>query len=450
MSAYNSTICFSCIICFEPFNCHDRYPVVLPCGHTYVCIECGNRLDKCYECRASLFYPEEENEKSHCPIIPNNHYSDRRIARNPQGYRSSYSERPRTFSYTASSYRRRVRPQASHNTETATNTCCKEQSIKPKKRIPLPKNLVLMSLIEVKDKASDIEKESTTLLCKMALKGVDENKNEELNVMLGTFFESVTCGTYVVKCRKGLKVFLRKPKFPIKNTNDNSCLSSQQDSEYLLDENNTTNNRILGSFSIPWNSKSKKRLTKLNFGDNVQVISIEDGWAMLARRKGFVSTENTQLVKVSGPTDKACRIEGILYAMFSDWKKIENDRTRVQRVKKQLIRELKLALTSEDKTVVPALPSVMELRHDHESITSGEQRKEAAATADVQTNQNSKDMRVHQNILGLNSDTLRKLTPLQTVSSNPREMILINSPSDMIVRNKSSFSQFCSIELCLS
>jgi hypothetical protein len=35
-----SPFSFHCIICIEEFDQRDRYPVVLPCGHTYVCNQC--------------------------------------------------------------------------------------------------------------------------------------------------------------------------------------------------------------------------------------------------------------------------------------------------------------------------------------------------------------------------------------------------------------------------
>ena len=50
----SSTFSFHCIICFDPFEPETNYPVVLPCGHTYVCVVCANRLDKCMECRTPL------------------------------------------------------------------------------------------------------------------------------------------------------------------------------------------------------------------------------------------------------------------------------------------------------------------------------------------------------------------------------------------------------------
>ncbi len=54
MAAALSAFSFHCIICFDDFDSELNYPVVLPCGHTYVCINCANRLDKCMECRTPL------------------------------------------------------------------------------------------------------------------------------------------------------------------------------------------------------------------------------------------------------------------------------------------------------------------------------------------------------------------------------------------------------------
>mmetsp|Transcript_5704 Transcript_5704/g.14245 ORF Transcript_5704/g.14245 Transcript_5704/m.14245 type:complete len:136 (+) Transcript_5704:311-718(+) len=49
-----SPFSFHCMICFEEFDNETRFPVVLPCGHTYVCNVCAQRLDKCMECRTPL------------------------------------------------------------------------------------------------------------------------------------------------------------------------------------------------------------------------------------------------------------------------------------------------------------------------------------------------------------------------------------------------------------
>ena len=58
-AAAASVIPFHCIICFDEFNTSTRPPMVLPCGHTYVCLPCTKRLKRCMECRESLFVPEQ-------------------------------------------------------------------------------------------------------------------------------------------------------------------------------------------------------------------------------------------------------------------------------------------------------------------------------------------------------------------------------------------------------
>jgi Zinc finger, C3HC4 type (RING finger) len=55
VAAGAASIQFQCIICFDDFDLADRMPMVLPCGHTYVCHACTRRLDRCMECRQPLF-----------------------------------------------------------------------------------------------------------------------------------------------------------------------------------------------------------------------------------------------------------------------------------------------------------------------------------------------------------------------------------------------------------
>lgn len=59
MSHQKAPFSFHCTICYEFLNRSDRSPVVLPCGHTYICELCANRLDRCMECRESLFRSED-------------------------------------------------------------------------------------------------------------------------------------------------------------------------------------------------------------------------------------------------------------------------------------------------------------------------------------------------------------------------------------------------------
>ena len=56
-AATAAVIPFSCVICFDEFSADERLPMVLPCGHTFVCLQCTKRLKRCMECREPLFLP---------------------------------------------------------------------------------------------------------------------------------------------------------------------------------------------------------------------------------------------------------------------------------------------------------------------------------------------------------------------------------------------------------
>lgn len=134
----------NCIICFDEFDTSDKVPVVLPCGHTFVCRECSLRLNRCMECREPLYYL-----KAAAAAAP-----------------------PLQPSLRASRY---VRAQ-------------QQQQLQPQKqqleriRLPVPKNSVLMSIMEsAQHKQGD---------------------NEDT-----TFTACDTSGTYAVKEPSGLDFF---------------------------------------------------------------------------------------------------------------------------------------------------------------------------------------------------------------------------------------------------
>lgn len=80
---------------------------------------------------------------------------------------------------------------------------------------------------------------------------------------------------------------------------------------------------------------------------------------------------------VSGPKDKACRVEGILYNLFVHWKDIEKQKTKVQRLKKELIKELKSSLSSStDLTIVPASDSAKKILLESHKIIEEKEKKE--------------------------------------------------------------------------
>ena len=141
------------MICFEEFDPITNYPVVLPCGHTYVCISCANRLDKCMECRTPLFI----NINTLPPPPPNSNSPDfphQKENRHDQHAGRSYS--PSVRSSPAGLRSSGVR-NSSYVITNAYNSNTNKPPPQPipvkKERLPLPKNAVLLSLIQASEPA---------------------------------------------------------------------------------------------------------------------------------------------------------------------------------------------------------------------------------------------------------------------------------------------------------
>lgn len=263
--AQNSPFSFHCMICFEEFTLEDRYPVVLPCGHTYVCCQCAQRLEKCMECRTPLYYhaPAENNLPS-SPIASS-----------------------RTASGWSNSGRHRVGP-ADHN-----------DTRKVKKRLPLPKNVVLLSLVEVTalssshddwGKYSDSPRENPQHKVGIGVEEIrnmgsmiddDDEDDEEEKIKMGTSLAVGVAGTYAVAEKEGLEIYPARP-------------AMQEQSVSLADEDIDTLLRISDSKDGASGVESPARLS---YGDRVQIVTVDSGWAKLARGYGYVKADRQQLVK---------------------------------------------------------------------------------------------------------------------------------------------------------
>ena len=163
---------FHCVICFDEFTMTDRPPMVLPCGHTYVCLPCSKRLKRCMECREPLFV------------------------------------RPASRT-TTSSYRRYGSPQPS-------------TPVAPVP-LPIPKNVVLLALMEAAQRQQPPEVE-TNRIAKEGEDSEPQRQNEkdfdtddeeedqfDLNrIISGMATLSGPCGTYVVK--ENLTVVTSNPR----------------------------------------------------------------------------------------------------------------------------------------------------------------------------------------------------------------------------------------------
>jgi len=196
-------------------------------------------------------------------------------------------------------------------------------------RIPLPKNVVLLSLMEAMDFASENAnalraKESSAP--KEADKPFAESnppppmhdlsssdlpeENEMEKIKLSTSIVTGACGTYAVACKQGLIISQegsgtaldhlhgtqRQTSNPWDNEVDTFLHSiSSEDSSPDQDVDRRNRGKKKGNSKV---DKNESDTLKINFGDRVQIVSMVDGWAKLARGYGFIKCKNANdLVK---------------------------------------------------------------------------------------------------------------------------------------------------------
>lgn len=288
--AHNTPFSFHCMVCFEEFHPEDRYPVVLPCGHTYVCIACANRLDKCMECRTPLY-----------TIVPvKNTSSSNQLS--TQGARSTWANA-----------RSSARPLSDGTPPTPPI----------KKRLVLPKNVVLLSLIEATELASEDARKKyaespfasqkiTTLDGAEAIPNLhtmgsmldtaeDEDDDEEERIRICTSLAVGVAGTYAVAVKEGLEIYSNRPQ---RVESENAALDTRdEDVESLVKFYNAE--QVEEGEGTPISRKSRDPL-RLCFGDRVQIVSFCEGWAKLARGYGFVKAGNNELVKGTYKCSLSC------------------------------------------------------------------------------------------------------------------------------------------------
>ena len=272
-----SALSFHCMICFEEFHHAERYPVVLPCGHTYVCHVCADRLDKCMECRTSLTW-----------LVPKTNAP-------PAGNLGEWSS-------TRSSFRRSTSTAAGRGRRNAPVTMTE------KKRLPLPKNVVLLSLMEATELASEMAQSPSKI---DSFWGVDVEEDagdqeveESEKIKLSTSWTIGECGTYIVAAKGGLQILPRRPtkSSGVETDKENKDTPSEDDVcalvrffhlDQKVDAAGSGEETLMKSSS----EELEPIVRILKFGDRIQIVSLDDGWAKLARGYGFVRANEGELVK---------------------------------------------------------------------------------------------------------------------------------------------------------
>jgi hypothetical protein len=309
MAGGESAFSFHCMICFEEFHPEERFPVVLPCGHTYVCSACANRLDKCMECRMPLYTTVR-------PPAPGRGGGG---APHPPGGRPSAAASSSSWSNARSG-----RVAAPSPTEAALPSPQHQPPIK--KRLPLPKNVVLLSLIEATELATlDVQKKYSSDEPGGSSKGggsamappvnlqsrpavfsmnsmIDADEDEEEKIRVGTSLAVGVAGTYAVATRDGLTIVPNRPAAP--TSAPRAGAAGQAAGQNPLEDvdslvQNMHSEAAKNDKESPKKSSSvdNKDCGRLSFGDRVQVVSIDGGWAKLARGYGYVKVDRTSLVK---------------------------------------------------------------------------------------------------------------------------------------------------------
>jgi hypothetical protein len=171
-----------------------------------------------------------------------------------------------------------------------------------KKRLPLPKNLVLMSLIEATELAAESvrahqgQEPSLTESPKVsgpASSAVwdddDDEQGEEEKIKASTSLAISDCGTYAVANGEGLEIFPSRPGSGNPKTKDEE---QEEDVDTLVRFFHLEHKGDVSDKSVEQISQAQ-----LCMGDRIQIVSIENGWAKLARGYGYVKADGRKLVK---------------------------------------------------------------------------------------------------------------------------------------------------------
>ena len=260
-----------------------------------------------------------------------------------------------------------------------------------KERIPLPKNIVLMSLIE----ASQLVQHSTATnqLITNGLQGLGESPYTQLQdaddvernrIRIGAGIVNAACGTYAVaKKQGGLTIISKRP------ASDHACNSNNINrickTLSLIDVEDDYGYEGKGSFDNSADDSWKRNVEEivvnnvkkkvhnnsddlmLRYGDRIQVVSIVDNWAKLARGYGYVYLENeSDLVKVGGALDKAASIEAMIYSLSYGHNKLLEVKTSAERDAISLLKELQTTLLKEDDLTVIGAEAFAEEKKDED------------------------------------------------------------------------------------
>jgi len=192
---------------------------------------------------------------------------------------------------------------------------------------------------------------------------------EEECIRVGTSLAIGMCGTYVIT-KATASVF---PSQPSKSAYQRplSDVPEEEDVDTLVRY-------------FHMDSQNLKSDTHLKRGDRVQIVSLEDGWAKLARGYGFIKAEAGQLVKVGPPVDRACRLEAALRSLAVRRRTLKSEKSQLDNQVITLMRDLHTSLMQDDDTtVVSAELSSMDLDTANVNLSLEGRDNESSARSNV-------------------------------------------------------------------
>lgn len=302
------------------------------------------------ECRASLFVASPEEGVNRTTPYP--------APAQRNGVSARYS------SISASSAFGTPRRHHHSNRPASTPPVPKTQKAEQKMPLPLPKNLVMLELM---DEHARKEKERVS-------------GDEEVTTAIPP-----TCGTYEVRDRDGVQLCPENPKDTklakkygvikrmlrrSKKKKANSAFDYSEDSTSLpapkgciasfldpapkgciasfLDPTSSINESLdattssVGSQISPESGQGRR--DRLDYGQKVQVVHIAEGVAKLPRGKGYIVADSTQLVKVGKPEDKMCQMEGEISHIAREREKLSRRLRQWDEKESKLRRDMETAL----------------------------------------------------------------------------------------------------------
>mmetsp|Transcript_34601 Transcript_34601/g.39439 ORF Transcript_34601/g.39439 Transcript_34601/m.39439 type:complete len:113 (+) Transcript_34601:475-813(+) len=85
----------------------------------------------------------------------------------------------------------------------------------------------------------------------------------------------------------------------------------------------------------------------LSKGDRIQIVSIDDGWAKLARGYGYVRCRNGEIAKVGGSIDRACKLEALLRSISIRRKELRTEQRKLDNRFVSFMKDLQNSLLSD-------------------------------------------------------------------------------------------------------